>query len=462
MTDQAQLVKAFDTIRRVAVTSGKKDKERLLKQGDSEYLRRLCYLAYNKFQTYRILQIEQPTTYNTVQPDTMEEFEKLCALLASHTIGSSEAKVRIKNFLAKNTPDGAVIFTNVLLRDLRGGFDVKTVNKCFTGLVPVFNIQLGYALDSWDRIVFPVCVDEKIDGIRCVVVYDGTTVKFFSRNGFEFETGMEAFAEEIVKLVPGMPFVLDGEFRAHRFNPRDKTCQKHKKGNWQFEYAKGISRRKQIDPEEIRKYFKLYVWDVIDLEYFESQGLRGEKLPLDARKIRLQAMFDRHEIAFNMLEVVPSFVMHNKAEVMAYMRELKLKRLEGCMLKPLHLPYSFSKNYTIIKLKHFVEGDFRIVGAYEAEKGSKYEGLLGGVTIATDDGLLKSNMGSGFSDEQRADLWVEYLAGRLTGQIVEIQFKDITADGSLQLPTLNRFREDKDETNTYAELMAKIEVGEEE
>lgn len=458
MSDQVQLLKAFETIGTMALTPGKKDKEAVLKAGNSAYLQSLLNLAYDKYKTYRILQIEQPAVFNSVQPDTMEEFEKLCSKLAAHSTGSNEAKAQVKAFLALNTKEGAQVYTNVLLRDLRGGFDVSTINKVFPGLIPVFKIQLGYALDDWSRISYPIVVDEKIDGIRCPALYNGDSVCFYSRNGFEFETGMDAFKDQIKMLLPGVPFMLDCEFRAFKFNPKDKVCQKHKDGNWKFEYAKAISRRKVIDPEEIKEFFKLYIWDVVDLEYFESTGLRGEKLLLEQRKIRLASMFLRHELEFPNLEVVQSFVATCREDIDAYMIETKRMGLEGCMLKPMNLPYTFSKNYTIIKLKHFVEGDFRILAAYNGIKGTKYEDILGGITIGTDDGKLKSNMGSGFDDSERVELWMQHLRGELVGQIVEIQFKDITADGSLQLPTLNRFREDRDDTNTYEELLAKIKV----
>ena len=178
------LVRAFQTIKDVAATSSKKEKESLLKRGDSPYLRNLLVATYDKFKTYRILQIEQPGSYNSVQPDTMEEFMTLCKQLASHTLGTNEAKVRIRRFLATNTAEVAGMLTNLLLRDLRAGIDEKTCNRAFPGLIPVFGIQLGYALDSWDRIKFPIVCDEKIDGIRCPGIYDGDSVRFYSRKGF--------------------------------------------------------------------------------------------------------------------------------------------------------------------------------------------------------------------------------------------------------------------------------------
>lgn len=466
MKDQAKLIEAVATLSSVSAVPGKNDKVKWLKKGDSDYLRALLLATYDKYQTYRIQQIEQPDIYAEVQPDTMTEFMGLCNDLAKHILGTNEARARIKKFLATNTKPVAEVFTNVLLRDLRMGCDEKTINKAFPGLVPTFSIQLGYALDSWDRISYPIVVDEKIDGIRCVGIYDGNTTRFYSRKGFEFETGMDVFAENIAALLPGVPAVFDAEFKAFKFNPKNKVCTKHKQGNWQFEYAKSIARQKTIDPKEIKEFFKLYIWDVIDYEYFLSQGVKGLKQPLHERKQRLAALFERHAEVPSNLETVFSFIAESKRDIDRYMQELKEQYKEGCMLKPVNLPYSFSKNYNIIKLKHFVEADMRIVGAYPGEVGKKYADLLGGLELVTDDGKVRTNLGTGFSDMDRADLWVAHLGGKLVGRIVEIQLKDLTETGSVQLPSLIRFREDKDTTDTVESIRGKIHLfktaGEEE
>lgn len=458
MTGQNQLAQAINTLKDVANHSSTTDKQRILKAGDNPYLREILFYTYNKYLTYRVKQIIDPDRYAEVQPDTMYEFKQLCENLAAHKWGTNEALDRIKKFLALNTSEGADVFKNALLRDIRAGIDVKSVNKAFAGLVPVFNIQLGHPLDDWNRIKFPIAYDEKIDEIRCVAINDGETVKFFSKQGFEFETGMDAFAEQITEMAPGYPNVFDAGFRAFKFNPNNKTCVKHKNGNWQFEYAKSLSGQKTIDPAEIREFFKLHIWDVVDYEHFTTQGARGKKDKLEDRKIHLHALFQRTGKDFPNLEEVTGYIAHTKQDIDAFMAKLKLERREGVMLKPLDSLYTFGKNWNLMKLKHFVEADFRIVGAYEGEAGKKYEGLLGGVSIALDDGKLSTDLGTGFSDEDRAELWLEYLNGRLVGRIVEVQLKDITADGKVQLPSLLRFREDKNTTDTLEDVQAKLNI----
>jgi DNA ligase 1 len=451
------LQRALSTLRLVAETPSRSEKITLLKANDSPCLRDLCLYTYDRYKTYGIKRVTLPKSFaHETDAMVMRDFKNLLDRMAAHRIGIHAKRHQIDALLSRCTTQDAWMLANVIQRDLRAGIDAKTVNAAFPELVPVFKIQQAYPLDSWDRVPFPVIVEEKIDGIRCIAIYDGEGTRFFSRNGIEFETGMDAFAEEISWLLPGVPYMFDAELRAHRFNPDDPVCQKHKDGNWRFEYTKAISNRKQLDPKEVRDYFTLYIFDALDLEFFVSAGKWGPKLPLEDRKTELLSMFARHNLQFKSIELLPNYLMGSREEVLAYMLELKAQQKEGCMLKLLGKQYGFSRTYNVLKLKHFAEGDFRILDAFEGEAGKKYEGMLGGLVIGTDDGKIASRMGTGISDTDRVELWVEHLAGRLVGQIVEVQFKDITADGSLQLPSLSRFREDKDTTDTWEMLMAKL------
>ena len=445
MKDQSMLVSAFQTIKAVAAHPGKKDKELLLKRGDSPYLRALLVAAYDKFQTYRIQQIEQPTQYNTVQPDTMEEFQDLCKLLASHTVGSNEAKARVKRFLALNTVEGAAIFTAALLRDLRGGFDEKTCNKAFPGLIPVFSVQLANKMEDWDALKYPLIVETKYDGVRSLAVSDGTSVRFYSREGREFdECGV--IAKQVAQLAPGMPFVLDGEFIAVKFNPKSKTCMKNKDSNWPFSYGLSLVKTQDKTAQEVEEHLGYIVWDVVDHEYFTSQGLRGRALDLTARKAQLTGLFERRGLFFGNLKQAPNYVCTEKQQVLDFFQKMLGDGQEGAMIKDPTKPYEFKRSNAVLKLKEFFSMDLRVVGFEEGT--GKYVGMLGALHVADDEGKIRTKVGSGYTDSDRLELYVELLTGRLQGQIVQVSAQEVTQDGSLRFPTFECLRSDKTTTNT--------------
>ncbi len=445
MKDQAMLVRAFKTLADIAATSSKKEKEALLRKGDSPYLRDLLVAAYDKFKTYRVATITQPTEYNIVQPDTMEDFLDLCKLLASHTIGSSEASLRIKRFLAKNTAEGAQVFTNVLLRDLRSGFDESTCNKAFPGLIPVFKVQLANKVEDWDALSYPIIVEEKFDGVRTLAVYDGIEVKFFSREGREFdECGV--IAEQIKQLAPGLPFVLDGEFIATKFNPANKTCKKYADGNWPFNYGLSLVKTQDKTRDEVAEHLSYIVWDCIDYEFFMSSGVTGRNQRLVDRKMQLEVLFERHGLEFNNLKQANNTVCLDKGEVMSLFKEMRRQNKEGVMLKNPNSGYDFKRSNAVLKLKEFFNMDLRIVSAIEGT--GKYVGMLGALVCEDDDGKISTKVGSGFTDDDRTELWFSWLSGTLKGQIAEVSAQEVTQDGSLRFPTFVGLRFDKTTTNT--------------
>ena len=83
------------------------------------------------------------------------------------------------------------------------------------------------------------------------------------------------------------------------------------------------------------------------------------------------------------------------------------------------------------------------------EGNGKYEGLLGALHVSSACGKIKCKVGSGFTDEDRAELWVEHLAGRLAGKIATITYQEVTKDGSLRFPTFNHVRFDKHEADRF-------------
>lgn len=88
-----------------------------------------------------------------------------------------------------------------------------------------------------------------------------------------------------------------------------------------------------------------------------------------------------------------------------------------------------------IKVKPEETHDVPIMGFVEGR--GKHAGCLG--IIQTPMG----NVGSGFSDDERVQLWAEAQAGTLVGQIVEVSCMQRMPSGKFRHPTFVRMRPDK-------------------
>lgn len=465
----------FQVFAQISTTAGKNDKIALLKKHDSPHLRQLLYLTYNRFLTYRIKQVDHPASYNTVQPEITDELSLLLHDLARHETGTTAAKAMIKKLLAKCTPDGATWVERIITRDLNIGINESSINKAFPGLIPVFEVQLAHPVykkgktpkNYWPTLQYPIICDEKLDGVRTLCVVKDGKATFFSREGHEWdERGV--FAAEVLKLRPGTDFVLDGEILATKFNPNNRVAVKHREGNWPFESGKSMLKNEETTPAEVREFLSYVVWDFLELPFFASQGAEGKAIPAFERKMQLTALFERNPgVTFKNLILLPNAMAKNEAEVKELFARVRSKggavhaamdsrgksitytvpKGEGLMLKKTQAPYGFTRNDSILKVKQFYNADLRIVGAYEGEKGSKYEGLLGGLQLASDCGTYSTDCGSGFDDEQRFDLWIQHQRSELVGLISEVSYQEITIDGSFRFPVWQGLRLDKTTTN---------------
>lgn len=475
-------MKEFKVFEAIAAEPSKNGKMAILKTNDSDRLRRVLWLTYNKFLTYRIKDIQPPAAYNDLQPNVYGELNQLCELLAEHQTGTTAAKNLIKNLMSKCTESNALWVQRIITRDLNIGIDEGTINKVFPGLIPVFDCQLAFPIYSerkgkdkqgneiviiknyWPTLKYPVVVEEKLDGMRVIAICKNGEVKFYSREGHELED-YGVFAEQILKLMPGADFVLDGEAIAHTFNPDHKVALKYKDDNWPFESGKSMM--KSGTKEEKAQYLGFYVWDVLDVEFFESQGKIGKAKPLKERKAELLALFERQGLEFKNLFMVPNVVCHSEADVKEMFDIVRSKggvvcsavdkngktitytlpRGEGCMVKAIDATYEFKRSDAILKVKSFSSMDLRVDGAYEGEKDSRNEGTLGGLNCSSDCGRIKTDIGGGFSESMRDYFWMRHLEGTLNGIIIEVSYMDITVDGKLRHGNFLRIRDDRTTTS---------------
>ncbi|WP_398471794.1 hypothetical protein [Tardiphaga sp.] len=88
-----------------------------------------------------------------------------------------------------------------------------------------------------------------------------------------------------------------------------------------------------------------------------------------------------------------------------------------------------------IKVKPSESHDVPVTGF--VERRGKHTGMLGFITTP------RGNVGSGFSDEERRDLWAEASAGTLVGQIAEIHCMELTSANRFRHPIFIRMRPDR-------------------
>lgn len=452
----------FDYLEKIAETAGSNDKIDLLSKGYP--------LFDGRFKEVIRLGLCPMTTfgYKPTMPElsgansfSTETFELLDKLAARQLTGHA-ARDAVQAHLATLTKPSQELLFRVLMKDFRAGFSEALVNKAQPGWVITFKCMLAHKFSDYKKkITYPLLGQPKLDGVRVLAFVDAPKglVSFFSRSGKKF-TSFESLKPAFLKLASLRKgrFVFDGEVVSGSFNE-----------------TVGAVRKK----EEQATDAVFYVFDLIPLSFFESAETVYKK-PLDLRHAELVELLEEFRAIPDNTEVskiasLPTEIIQSEEEVdKAYLYWLS-KGLEGFMGKDPKGFYERKRSKSWLKIKAEESADVRVLGAYKGDSGKKFENSLGGLIVDFEG--VKVNVGGGFSelrDGKSRDEFMEAVTEDLTqlglsweeaqdgeiildnvqlsslenprvlSRLVEVQYHEVTPDGSLRHPRYKRFRDDKD------------------
>lgn len=321
-------------------------------------------------------------------------------------------------------------YMRILQKDLRAGFGENTINKVVGKKyakysIPIFSCQLAHdSANHESKVSGKKLIEVKLDGVRVItIVYPDGRVDQYSRNGKEL-VNFPHVKEQFARTVTGVtePVVFDGEIMSGSF--QDLMKQIHRKSDAQAQDA------------------VLNVFDILSLKDFESGKSKRTQTERSAKLLAWKDLWS--EETPNIHVVGQVLIDLDTPEGQKRYKEINAQAIaggyEGIMLKDPEAGYECKRSVAWLKLKPFIEVSLTVV---ETEEGTgKNVGRMGALVCeGTDDGrLIRVNVGSGFSDQQREDFW----NCRADGHVVEVRADAITQnqDGSysLRFPRFKGFR----------------------
>jgi bifunctional non-homologous end joining protein LigD len=278
----------------------------------------------------------------------------------------------------------------------------------------------------------------KYDGYRLFAEKRDGVVTLYSRSGNDFS----ATFPEVVAAVGALPFarfILDGEVVVSDERGLPSFALLQKRGR--------LTRRADVAQAAIELPASLFAFD---LPYFDGLDLR--RLPLLERKAALRALLPTQGAV--------RYSEHIDKEGEAMFVEAERMGLEGIVGKRASSPYVTKRSTDWVKVNAAKSDDFVVVGFVPAKHGATgFSALLLGQYR---DGALAycGRVGSGFGQRDfaalepqlaalapgtaPADAEIERGAVWLApGVVVQVKFKQRTADGALRQPVFLRRRDDK-------------------
>lgn len=424
----------YSDIYALQALNGSLAKQQFIKEHSNDgWFLRFLYYALNPVLTYNVSEktlrklVEEPQTDENAKLVFFSNIFECCEYL-SRLRGVDDATLRqVQVFLHLHCePDARELFIKLLAKTLRLGVTAKTVNKIIPNLIPEWEVQQAYPIEK-----YPIAdgtefwLTQKLNGVRATL-YNG---KLIARSGTPY-SGVEHITN-LLTWAGEMGYVLDGELTL-----KDKG---ELSDNEAFRMATGI-----LNSDDENKTVICYtVFDLVPIDDFESANPR---LNYAERRLIMESMKDRLDTEYSSLLPV---LYHgtDQSQIMTLLDKMVAEDKEGLMLNT-NCPYRRNRHKGILKVKRFYTMDLPIV---DMEEGSgRLSGTLGAFIL--DYKGNKVRVGSGFSDEQRADFWArrEEISGN--GYLCEVKYKEVSYDKntgleSLQFPIFVGMRTDKTEVS---------------
>lgn len=300
-----------------------------------------------------------------------------------------------------------------MAKQKRLSFFVKSKGRDFKGKFP----------PQYKAIKF-VYVEDKYDGLRCIVVFSRDKAKAYTSTGVLIPNAAELCTMIEKKLKGQEDRVFDGEMYCTNWNDTVSVM------------------KTQTYNKELASKANLRFFDTMLLSEYKAQKC---DTPLQIRK-RILA----HKLKFiasNRLQLIPHRCVRPKIKLMdKLMKDADRRGLEGIMIKDPFAGYAFrtgSANWLKHKLKK--DADLKILDALPGDKGKRNEKRLGRLKLkgVIDGKKILTKCGGGFTDKNRDELWALHKKGKLVGRFAIFNHEGTTVNGALRFPQFVKLHEEK-------------------
>lgn len=441
-----QMKSVIEILEELEGASGSNAKKEILNAAhDNELLKRVFVAAGDPYTVYYVNKFAMPAACKAMRghggPDddtVIVAFLGLLDKLSSRELTGNAAKDAVTETLKGALTIQQKWCQRILLKNLRCGVQESTVNKVWPGTLKSFAVALattvksqfveGKGIEVLDEVTYPVRVEPKLDGLRCIAVKQDGIVTLYTRNGTVLESMVRIKAA--LEAADYDNIVLDGEGMAADWSQSSSIMMS----------GRGSDKDRKKDDSDL-----VYnVFDAIMLkEWLTQEGVMGygNRVGIVAQVVE--------RVNSPCVCRVPHVLAQDEKQLLEFFQKCMDEGYEGVMLKTLGAPYVWKRSDNIRKLKPCVTYEGVVVGHYEGRRGTKREGLFGGFELLLPNGVV-TRLGGGFSDVLKASIQLDG-PDTYVGRIAEIEAQPdpmtpdgLTADGKARFPVFIRFRDESD------------------
>jgi ATP-dependent DNA ligase len=261
------------------------------------------------------------------------------------------------------------------------------------------------------KILFPLYIQKKYDGIRCISYLKNDKVVLESRKGIEFQN-FGVLKDQLYELFKKLPknFYFDGELYTDKLN---------------FEVISGLIRlhEKKINSKDLDSINKIeyHIYDFIDLD--------NENIVFKNRYTFLMDFLSKNTNNESLFKEVDTILVEKLDDVKIYHDNFVKDGYEGIMIRDINGIYEINKRSKYLqKFKEFIEEEFEIIGFHEGSSDEK--GSIIWECITKDNQKFSVRPKGTF--ESRKTLFYE--GNKYIGKLLTVIFQEYSSEGVPRFP----------------------------
>lgn len=345
------------------------------------------------------------------------------------------------------------ILKMIIFKDLRLGMNAKKFQKVW----PDFLITYPYmgcrtfSMKNLQSVEYPAFAQTKMDGTFCNIIVDlhSKQVQYISRQSKPHPIQGSLDNEILSKVFPFeslnlhnfkdiQKFVLTGEILVWDSNMNKPLPRK---------LSNGIIRRDNKTVDELNR-IHFVCWDMLPYNAFVAKKF---DLPYEIRWTILTSLLQDKS---SRIHLVNCWKVNNEEEALKKFNEQYALGEEGIVVKSLKQIWQDGKPAGQVKIKAEKDCD---LFCYDMEEGTgMFQGMLGALKCKSRDDLLYVNVGTGFTQENRQEIWQN--KDKYLNNIITIKYNEKIQDSnsqkwSLYLPVFVELRTDKQEADNLNQII---------
>jgi hypothetical protein len=378
-------------IKSLEETRSRNEKDRILRENANvEGLKEFFKASLDIHNTYfikKIPSIDVEISHSINLIDAIGMLDRL----KDRTYTGNSAIEYVASILSNMEESERALLCRVIKKDPDCGVSKETVNKIWKDLIPSYPILLcqAYSRKAVDKLNWEVGVlaQLKSDGARCNIIIDSEgNVSMFSRQGREIKchTRFDYLGQKHRNVM------IDGELLV-----------KSSGGILSRSTGNGIVNKAikgTISEDEAASLF-LMAWDVIPLEDFYKEKC-------DIKYIDRFNNLSENYVDNDGIFLTPTTIVYSLDSAFKIYSEYREQDLEGVILKDKDAIWENDRSKKQVKVKAEIVSTMKVVGYQEGK--DRFEGLMGALICESEDGLVETNVGGGWSMHMRAQIAADH------------------------------------------------------